>query len=421
MGDGGQGSATVPRMPLSPGPIVLAHPLTQRHELPVSPLVVASVAALVLVAAAYVTWRRAPAREQPVAREHREPGGVWLVIGRAVGLGVLVLSIVAGLFGHESSVRNITPALVIGAGWPLLVLASAVFGRLWPWIDPFDTLARALSPLGAGDGEAGDNPPVSWAVVPAAALVAYLTMWPNNLVPRSVSLALLAYTVVTLAGCLAVGRRRWLVRAEIFGLFSNWIAAARHPTRWTAAPGAHLVVAVLAGGFTYGLLRDSELLLALGFGPRATLYSGLALAASVAVTAGLAETSFRRESQRGTGPSVSLALTIASAGIALALALARNRFTTSVQLLPYLARDPLGTATDPLAAGPPLNGRPLGIAGLLVLQVVILVVAHGLAAGAASWRAPRATHGGATPPALLVLSALVFVGTAAVTATAAGG
>lgn len=416
------------RTPHDVAVIVLADPLTQTWELPVSPLFLSAAAVCLLGA---VTWLAAQTARAPVeddagtrgtqAPEDAEPReGPLFWVGRAIGLALLLLAIVAGRFGSEAELSNVTPALVMGAGWPMLVVATALFGAAWHWLNPFDTLGRAVAPLGAGDGtDAQAN--AAWALPAALLWVAYLTMWPSHLAPRSISNALLIYTVATLAGVLAFGRRTWLSGGEIFSVFFGLVAKVRrHGTAAQLPEGAHLVLGVLCGGFVYGLLRDSQLLLDIGYGPRSTLYSALALAAAVAVTVGLTVLAYRSAQRRGCGTAVLVGLIPAATGLAVALGLARNRLTTSLQLLPVVSSDPLGQGLDLFGTRDwVLNGRPLGIAGLLALQIAVVLL--GCLAGAimATRRArtagSRVSAGPVSVPVVLLAVAVAAIGATAVT------
>ncbi len=417
----------MPRMP------VLAHPLTQPDELPEYTFLIATVAMCLVAGAGHLLAARARRRshvQPPGTVKDTDPAAdavpqgrarIAFVLMRFIGLALLVLAIVAGRFGSDEQLENITPALIIGAGWPLLVLASAVFGRIWWWIDPFDTLARGVAPLGAGDGPAdnGDGRTVIWAAAPAALWVAYLTVWPNSLAPGSVSNAALTYTVVTLAGCLAIGRRQWLARGEIFGIFLGWIARLRREwAHWTPAGGSAAVLGVLAGGLLYGLVRDSLLVSVFSYGSPLKLFT--VVAAFAGVSALLAARAEHRQQIRTGVRAVALAMVPATAALAFALGLARNRFTTSLQLLPQLASDPLGTQPDLL--GPAINSQPLGHEGLLALQVGLLLVGHLVGVAAVARRVATAETS-TTPiltiiPAVTMLAILLGVSVAAVAATA---
>ena len=419
-------------MGLFAGPIVLAHPLTQRYELGVSPLVLGVVAFGLLFGVAQLVWQRR-STEDPAAPEasealpeHGHPAVPLLIITRVnavpllivtrvIGVALLVLAIAAGLLGRNVEQSNIAPALIVGAGWSLLVLASLLLGRVWIWIDPFDSLARIAAPLGAGDGATDDDQAVWPALGGAVLLVAYLTVWPGNLAPRTVGAALLLYVVVTLAGCLALGRRTWLGRAEIFGLFFGWLAAARRVATWAVRPGAAAVLSVLAGGFAYGLLRDSHLMADFMYGPDATRNGVIALAVAVIAVAGATRAASRRHP--AAARAVTLALTIAAGGLALALAIGRNRFTHSLQLLPILATDPFGRIVDLLAIrGWRMNPEPFGVTGLRVVQVAVLGMTHVAAAVAAARRGARDGVKLASPPAMLLTAGLLAVGVVAIAA-----
>ena len=402
---------------------VLAHPLTQTWELPVSPLFLSAVALCVLAGAARLSIRgsQGPPPADNAPTQEQTPTA-WFWAGRAIGLGLLVLAITAGLFGDPRELTNIAPVLVLGAGWPLLVLASAALGPAWQWLDPFDSLARLVAPLGAGDGP-DTQPNLAWAIPAAVVWVAYLTMWPGHLQPRSIGIAVLGYTIVTLAGCLALGRRTWLSQAEVFGVFFGCVAAVRRRGYRAELPaGAHLLLATLAAGFVYGLLRDSQLLASIGYGPRSTLYSALALGGIMAVSLALAYGLQRTEERRGGRGVVAVALVPATVFLALSLALARNRFTTSLQLLTVLVTDPFGR--DPQALVTSMAGlrpRPLGVAALLGVQIGLLVVGHvlgvllaGRRAAATAPERPRRALG----PSVTLLAVLVCVAVAAVAATA---
>ena len=375
--------------------VVLAHPLTQRAELPLSALELSLLAVYVVVVVAAVdAWRARSAsvtapRTGPAAEEttHVEDGlpaaaggpGFWIV--RAVALAVFVFTIVAALVGDTSQVRNIAPALTIGAGWPLLTLAALVVGAVWRWLNPFDTLARPVAGLGAGEGSArdgaGTGAPVWWAVAPAALWMAYLTVWPSALDPRTLGRAMVLYALLTLAGCLAVGRRTWLGRGEFFTVFFGLLSSARTMRRrWSPPAGSATVLGVVSGGALFGLFRDSDLGAFIAYGPTSPLYSRLALLLFLALAAAGAEMAARRAAPG----AVTVALAPLAAALVVALALARNRLTTSLQLIPIAASNPLGGDLDLFGTRyNGLNPVPLGEVGLVWLQTAVLIV--GAAAG----------------------------------------
>jgi hypothetical protein len=393
-----------------------AHPLVQ-HSDGFSPLLVAVV---VLAVVLTVATRRSSARgawDGPEKRFHA-PLQSWAgslstaqVLTRSLAVGLLVLAVAAGRLGSTLQLRNIAPALVIGVAWPLLVLGSAILSPVWRWVDPWDALAR-LSDRWAGGGpvaEAEDTTENVWpAVVPALLWGWYLSVFPGSLDPRSVGAAVAVYSLVTVAGCLAFGRRLWLSRVEVFGLLFGWIArlARRSLQTWRPPPGAEVVLGVVAGGLLFGALRRTSLWGTLNVAPLALLYATAGLLASCALVGGLLWGLERWSRRLGASGSVAAASVPAVASVALAFAMARNRLFTSLQLLPVLASDPFGLGWDLFGTADwTLNPAPLGHVGLPLAQIAVLVAGHVAGAWVLIRRVELPERRAATA-ALAVLSAL---------------
>jgi hypothetical protein len=195
-----------------------AHPVTEPYALPVSPLVLAVAAGAVVLLVAMLASRRRVGRSPSPDLADLSPA---IVVTRALGVVLLVLAIAAGRVGVDDELENLAPALVVGVGWPMLFLAAAVVGPVWRWIDPWDTLARVIG----ARTPAGDPAPHVWpAVVVVLPWLWYLGAYNGTLQPRAVGLALAAYTILTLAGCLAFGRTRWLSSGEPLGILLGWVA-----------------------------------------------------------------------------------------------------------------------------------------------------------------------------------------------------
>ena len=363
---------------------MLAHPLTEPFQLPVSPLVSAwTITALVLLAAFLVPQGRSRSEGGSDSEAASWAGRLSAaqLATRLVAVVLLVACIVAGRLGTEDELENLAPALVIGAGWPLLVLASALAGPVWRWLDPWDTVARAL-----GGGSESPTESVWPAVVVALPWVWYLSAYQDALEPQSVGALLAVYTVFTLGGCLVVGRRRWLSSGEPLGIVLTWIALlprGRLPG-WIPPRGAEALLGVLAGGILFGAARTSELWGSLSTNDDAALLAALGVlgssAAGAALVMGMA--AIARVESPAAGPAAARALVPALAGIVVAVAMDRNRLTTSIQLLPDLLGDPLGRGWDLFGrAASGLDAAPFGVRGLLLAQLGVLAVAY--VAGAA--------------------------------------
>ena len=329
------------------------------------------------------------------------------VATRAVGVVLLVVTVLAGRVGSGSELLNLAPALAVGFGWPALVFASAVAGPVWRWLDPWDALARAF---GAAAGERASD--ARFAIIPALALAWYLAVYPDALSPRSVGLALGVYAVVMVAGALATGRVAWLSRVDVFGILFSWLARLpRGRLRtWEPPRGAELLLGVLAGGLAFGQIRTSAIWGDLNVAPGAVAYATLADVGSALLVAGALWALARWALRIGAGGSVTAAALPAVASIALVVAMSRSRLFTSLQLLPSLASDPFGAGWDlfgtrDLGIMPPLE--PLVLAGV---QLATLLLGHLAGAVALAARAPRE----ARRPGILALSLLVSIGVVAV-------
>jgi hypothetical protein len=341
------------------------------------------------------------------------------VAGRAVGVALLVLAVAAGRAGSENELENLAPALVVGVGWPVLVLASCLLGAAWRWLDPIDSLAR----LATRDGGATANPgllhrgDVRPAIVGALAWTWYLSAFTDTLAPRSVGAGLGLYALAMLAAALAFGRTVALPAAEVFGILAGWLARFRRGVlagpAWQPPVGSEAVLGTLAGGLLFGTVRRSELWGALNVRPRAGLLAAAGLLA-LAVAGALTLTGLRRWAARMGDPgSVAGATIPVVAGVALAVAMGFNRLTTSAQLLVILASDPFGRGWDLFRTADwprPPEPTPLGTAGLDLAQVVVLLVG-GLAGALVLARrtAPERRYPGAAAVALLTGAAVMAV------------
>jgi hypothetical protein len=356
-------------------PAVLAHPLLDPGGLRVPPISAAVAAALIVT----LVGRFWPDPDPPQAQQAFLHVHSWhgrlrgpMILTRVVAVGLLALAIVAGRVGSMQELENLAPALVVGTAWPVLLLGSALVGAVWRWVDPWDALARPVAP----SGEAGGD--VRWAAIPALALTWYLGAYPTPLHSRAVGLVLAVYSIVTLAGCLALGRTSWLSRAEVFGLVFGWTAMLRRGElrSWQPPRGATLVLGVLAGGLTFGAIRRSTLWGDLNVAEHALVLAtgGLAVVAG-GFTLLLAWADRRAGTDEAPG-SVAAAMVPAVAAVAVAMALARHRLFTSVQLLPSLLLDPFGSGGGPLGRGSSLDPDPLGSVGLVAAQVGVLLAGH---------------------------------------------
>lgn len=386
--------------------LVLAHPLTEPGELLLPPIAVVTLVASIVALVAQGRVRTGAAGTVPtpplLLDRRLTPRDL---VGRTVGVVLLVASVLAGRLGAASEVDNLAAVLVVAFAWPALVVGQAVWPTLWPRLNPWDGLARVL---GTRNGAPGED--VRWALPAAFAWVAYLGLLQRPLAPRSVSAALAIYTTATIAGCVAVGRVRWLSTGEVFTVFFGWIGKHSGLVDWQPPRGAAALLGVLGGGLVFTTLRASELWVPLVF---STGWSWVGLLTACLAVVGLLTTCEHRAARAGAPGAVVAAAVPPLAALAVVAALVHNRLFVSAQLLPFALADPFGSGLDPLGIGPPrIEPEPLGVSGLLLLQLGLLLVGHVLGALVGRRRATPAAGGpgtrsarGAVTVALTVLGA----------------
>ena len=203
---------------------------------------------------------------------------------QSVAVALLLLTIAAGRLGEDHELENLAPAFVVGATSPVLVVVSILLGPVWRWIDPWDAIARAL----ARDDDSKAPGHVWPAALVAVAGVWYLSAYSHTLSPRSVGTALAAYSLLTVGGCLALGRVRWLASSEPLGIVLSWMALVPRRGLVDSAPprGANALLGVLAGGLLFGAARHSELWGGLNTSAHAELVATAGLIAACAVVVG---------------------------------------------------------------------------------------------------------------------------------------
>ena len=171
----------------------------------------------------------------------------------AAASAVLVALVVAGLAGSRDPLANPLPLSVWTLMWVGLTFVHAVFGYLWPAVNPWTALARLVRrTLGRTGGD--DTPVLHWPAAlgawPAVALL-LLFAWfelvhPAPQDPAVLAFAVAGYSVFTVAGMVLFGSRTWERNVEIFSRFFrivSWIA----PLRTVEKGGARRVVATLPG------------------------------------------------------------------------------------------------------------------------------------------------------------------------------
>jgi len=206
---------------------VLLHGFGQRYDLPISLALYLYAAAGVVVISFVLVVLFAGDQVGARALEYPRRAVPWLlpvarsaaprVVGGTVGVLVLLVVIVTGLFGSSNPLYNPAEYLTWIYFWAATVILSGLVGNLWyllnPWAALYDAVARVI-PLRA----AWKLPAVGvWPAVAAYFSFACLELT-SGVANRPAVLGALAivYSVITLAGMVLFGRDSWLEQCEAF-------------------------------------------------------------------------------------------------------------------------------------------------------------------------------------------------------------
>jgi hypothetical protein len=227
---------------LAPAP-ALAHGLVQRANLPLPEWLFGWAAAVVLVVsfvALAILWPQ-PRLERD--RWRPLPGAAGRLLGSralefalgALGVGLLVLVIVAGFAGSQNALSNFAPTFVFITFWVGLAFASALFGDVFRALNPWRALGRAAGWIRfrARGRERGLGLPRRaypervgvWPAVAGLLVFTWIELvsgWSEQ--PRTVALLVAVYTAAMLAGQAAYGVEPWNGRAEAFSVYFNLLS-----------------------------------------------------------------------------------------------------------------------------------------------------------------------------------------------------
>ena len=205
--------------------VASAHGLVQRQQLPIPQWLFAWAAAAVLVISFFalaLLWQK-PKLEDDVWRPL--PGGRAIaspavqVLCGAVGVALLVVTILGGYLGSATSQDNWAPTFLLNTVWVGMVFASILFGDVYRAFSPFRAIGRLLPSL--------NRPyPQRWGCWPAAGLllaftwVELVSRWGENN-PSMLVTAAVGYTILTLAAQYVWGVETWTRNGEAFAVYYN--------------------------------------------------------------------------------------------------------------------------------------------------------------------------------------------------------
>jgi hypothetical protein len=413
---------------------LIAHALVGKEDLPIPPWLFAWGASLVLIVsfvALTLAWRTARFES-----DRWRPAPDWLsrlVVNRATdvtagAIGVFLLGVVlwSGFSGVEAPDRNFSLTFVFVTFWLGLVYASVLLGDVFRALNPWRAIARGFAAVfGLVAGQTPRRPfayPERLGRWPAVAgLIAFLWIelvygqsgfTTAGLTPRSLAIAVLVYTTITLIGMALCGIETWCERGETFSVYFGMFASLAPievregrlgvrrmlsgAIRWATLPGSAALVLVAIGGTTFdgaqeGALNDGisslfERLLDAGLGPTFALRltNSLFMALTLGFVAGVFWLGVRgMQTVRGVSlPLDELGRIFVHGFIPIALAYLTAHYFSLIVFqeqaqFTYLLTDPLGDGSNLLGiAKDPIDYGLVGANLVWYVQVGALVVGH---------------------------------------------
>ena len=153
-------------------------------------------------------------------------GRIFLLGLQLLSAFLFVLVIVAGFIGRQSESYNFAPTFVWIVWWVGFSIFTAFVGNVWPLVNPWKILFEWAEALARRLGlrlEMREPYPEGWGVWPAVALYTAFVwielVFYGASLPFSISMLVLAYSVLTWSGMAVFGKDTWLRRGEAFSVY----------------------------------------------------------------------------------------------------------------------------------------------------------------------------------------------------------
>ena len=236
-------AATVGVLSLTVSPVA-AHAFGQRYDLPI-PLNYFLVGAVATVFLSFVliglfVQRRPGKFGYPRLDLLRVPilgavlsSPVVSAVVRTVSVLMFLLLLVAGFFGTDRAIENISPTFIWIIWWVGMGYIVALVGNVWVFVNPWKITFEWYRRLRGHANEPEDPPftyPEGLGVWPAL-LLFFLFAWAENVYtgafrPFTLSVMVVMYSIVMWVGMAAFGKHVWLRNGEaftvLFGFFSRF-------------------------------------------------------------------------------------------------------------------------------------------------------------------------------------------------------
>lgn len=402
-----------------------AHGIVGRRDLPIPEAAFFWTAVGVLVVsflALALLWQH-PLLQDPAGRlVIRLPPAVTraceILLG-AIGVGLFVLVVWAGLAGIDSPTANITPTAVFVLFWVGLVPVSVLFGDVFRAISPWRAVGRSAGWLAARLSRRGAPEPIaypSWlGYWPAATgLLAFAwveLVYSERDKPAVLAVLALLYAGAQLLGMALFGVERWTARGDAFGVYFS-LFARLSPVRWArdglwlgkplasifglpVATGMVALVCVMIGTTAFdgasqgplwtGVAPDLQRSFTdLGLGPNAALEATFTVGLVAAVlivgliyAGGVAGMRAIVPGQRGVELARAFMPTLVPIALAYVIAHYASLLIYNGQATGYLISDPLGHGSNLFGTATlTIDYGVVSATGIWYVQVIALVLGH---------------------------------------------
>jgi len=403
-----------------------AHGLVGRADLPIPEWLFGWAAAVVLIvsfAGLALLWQeprlegRKSFRPLPDGLSFTLVNTATEVFAGVVGVGLLALTIYAGLAGVQSPQANFAPTFIYVIFWVGLVPLSVLFGDVFRAFNPWRAIARGAGWLTArvrGPLPAPFRYPERLGRWPAAiGLLGFAWMelaYANGDDPSTLAVAALVYTAITLLAIACFGTEKWMSRGEAFSVYFNLFSrisavevrdgrlGLRPPlealTRLTPVAGTIPLLVVMIGTVAFDGASEGkpwtdvapdiqDFFTSLGFSLGTALeltftvgmLIGLAIVASIYL---LGIAGVRTVDRRPFGEIArSYVHTLVPIAAVYVLAHYFSLLVYNGQAMAYLASDPLGEGSDLFGtADATIDYGVLGATAIWYVQVGVLVAGH---------------------------------------------
>jgi hypothetical protein len=409
----------------APAPAV-AHGLVGRADLPIPEWLFGWAAAVVLIvsfAALAVLWQeprlegRDSFRPLPEGLSFALVNTATEVFAGVVGVGLLVLTVYAGLEGVQSPQANFAPTFIYVIFWVGLVPLSILFGDVFRAFNPWRAIAR-----GAGwvtSRLAGPLPTPfrypdwlgRWPAVLGLLGFAWIELaYTSGDDPSTLAVAALIYSALTLIAIACFGTEAWISRGEAFSVYFNLFSrisavevrdgrlGLRVPlsalTRLDVLPGTVALLAVMIGTVAFDGASEGQpwtdvapdiqdfftsLGFSLGTALELTFTVGMLIGVGlVAAVYWLGILGVRTVDRRPLGEHARTYVhTLVPIAAVYVLAHYFSLLAYNGQAMAYLASDPLGDGSDLFGtADSTIDYGVIGASAIWYVQVGVLVAGH---------------------------------------------